>query len=222
MFTVDIPYVPVQDTPIVLAQAATTAAGGATSSPDYLLKTCMEVSSSTASRAVPNLVDAAGMLVVQIGNREHRYIDPATATVKLILLENAKHGELVPETSGSGWVSYTYSSKPGYLGKDEAVFLAEFQGKRYKVVVNLVVSKDLIENPLTSDMTPVCPEPQLIKIKSKPSSGSPGYDLNPIITIADLPGTAVGQTTANTITLDTDAAGYGWFADSTPYENDER
>src|SRR6266581_3181205 len=198
MFTVDIPYVPVQDTPIVLAQAATTAAGGTTSSPDYLLKTCMEVSSSTASRAVPNLVDAAGMLVVHIGNREHRYIDPATAIVRLTLLENAKHGELLPKTSGSGRVSYTYSSKPGYLGKDEAVFLAEFQGKRYKVVVNLVVSKDLVENPLTSDMTPVCPEPQLIKLKSKPSSGSPGYDLNPVIAIADLPCTAVGQTIANT------------------------
>ena len=71
------------------------------------------------------------------------------------------------------------------MGKDKAVFLAEFQGKRYMVVVNLVVSKDLIENPLTSDMTPVCPEPQLIKLKSKPSSGSSGYDLNPIIAIAD-------------------------------------
>jgi len=40
MFTMDVPYVPAQDTAIVLAQAATPAA---TATPaDYLLKTCME------------------------------------------------------------------------------------------------------------------------------------------------------------------------------------
>ena len=168
MFTVDIPYVPVQDTPIVLVQAATPAAGSATPFPDYLLKMCTEVASSNASQAVMNRIDPAGWLAVELGNRAGVSIDQATrATIKITLLESATHGALDPKTSDSGRVSYTYSSKPGYLGKDEAVFLAEFQGKRYKVVVNLVVSKDLIENPLTSAMTPVCPEPQLIKLQKR-------------------------------------------------------
>ena len=41
MFIMDVPYAPMQDTPIVLAQAADTS-----SQPDYLLKTCDEVSSA--------------------------------------------------------------------------------------------------------------------------------------------------------------------------------
>src|SRR6266568_1220037 len=48
-------------------------------------------------------------------------------------------------------------------------------------------------------------------------ANTPGISLN----LVDLPGGAVGQTTANTITLDTDAAGFGWFIDPTPYENEE-
>ncbi len=41
------------------------------------------------------------------------------------------------------------------------------------------------------------------------------------ITIADLADGYLALTTGTTITLDTDAAGYGWFIDSTPTSNDE-
>jgi len=41
------------------------------------------------------------------------------------------------------------------------------------------------------------------------------------ITFADLPGSAVGQTVGNTITLDTNAAGHNWFIDTTPWDNSE-
>jgi hypothetical protein len=39
--------------------------------------------------------------------------------------------------------------------------------------------------------------------------------------IADLSGLTLAQTVDNTITLDSDAAGYGWFIDSTPGTNSE-
>jgi hypothetical protein len=39
--------------------------------------------------------------------------------------------------------------------------------------------------------------------------------------IADLTGLTLGQTAGNTITLDADAAGYGWFIDSTPGTHSE-
>ena len=39
--------------------------------------------------------------------------------------------------------------------------------------------------------------------------------------IADLPGALLGQARGNTITIDTNAAGYGWFIDSTPADNRE-
>lgn len=41
------------------------------------------------------------------------------------------------------------------------------------------------------------------------------------VTTADLSGGAVGQTTGSSITLDTNAAGYSWYIDYTPYLNDE-
>lgn len=39
--------------------------------------------------------------------------------------------------------------------------------------------------------------------------------------VADLPGDLLGQASGNTITLDVDAAGYGWFIDATPGEDSE-
>ncbi|WP_257736858.1 matrixin family metalloprotease [Halothiobacillus diazotrophicus] len=41
------------------------------------------------------------------------------------------------------------------------------------------------------------------------------------VNTADLTGSAVGSTSGATITLDTDAAGYGWYIDYTPYLNEE-
>ena len=39
------------------------------------------------------------------------------------------------------------------------------------------------------------------------------------IQIADLPGTLLGETIGNKIVIDRDAAGYGWYIDSTPYDD---
>jgi hypothetical protein len=58
---------------------------------------------------------------------------------------------------------------------------------------------------------------------SAPSTGSGQAStlLNSGITlnIADLPGGAVGETTGTSITLDTNAAGYGWYVDPNPAAN---
>ncbi|TVS20962.1 MAG: hypothetical protein EA424_01310, partial [Planctomycetaceae bacterium] len=39
--------------------------------------------------------------------------------------------------------------------------------------------------------------------------------------IADLPGTLLGQTLGTTILIDRNAAGFGWFVDRTPWDNEE-
>jgi hypothetical protein len=41
------------------------------------------------------------------------------------------------------------------------------------------------------------------------------------IELADLPGLTLGQTIGSLVLLDLDAAGYGWFIDPTPVENEE-
>ena len=46
--------------------------------------------------------------------------------------------------------------------------MAEFQGKLYKIVVDIKVLDVVVEN------IPVCPPPKLIKV-TKPSSGDSGY-----------------------------------------------
>ena len=233
MFTMEVPYVPVQDAPIVMAQAT---ASGATTQPDYLLKTCEEVPSVGGIVTAMNLVDPAGSLAANIGNRDHRWIDSDTvATIKITQLQGTTHGKLILDEkagkystpvgtpdgkiiyqeTGAARVSYIYESKPGYVGKDKAVFLAEFEGKRYKIVIDLVVSTVIDEN------SPQCPPTKLIKV-SKPTTGSSGIDLGGItLNIADLPGGAVGETTGTSITLDTNAAGYGWYVDPNPASNSD-
>jgi hypothetical protein len=41
------------------------------------------------------------------------------------------------------------------------------------------------------------------------------------VQVADLPGNLLGETVGRTILVDRDAAGYGWFIDSTPQDDSE-
>ena len=168
MFIMDVPYVPAQETSIVLAQAATLAAGGSAQQPDYILKVCQETESTGDPRSAMRGVDPAGWLAVYLGNRSDRdiYGDSATlASIKTTLLEGTKHGEITAEVDNTGRTSYGYDPVPEYVGKDRAVFMAEFEGKRYKIVIDLRVFI------MVNEYKPVCPQPQLIKVK-KPASGS--------------------------------------------------
>jgi hypothetical protein len=157
-----------------------------------------------------------------LGSRSNRDIlnDSATvARIKITLFENTTHGKLISKTA-AGRVYYIYDAEPGYEGKDKAVFMAEFEGKKYKVIVNLLVGSVEAIGEST------CPEPILFKVNGKPVSGStgndPGYSLNSVsVTFAALDGGALGQTTGGNITLDTNAAGNGWFIDTTPSDNSE-
>lgn len=204
MFVMDVPSVPPQDTPVVLVQAA---APGATSQPDFILKDCQETEHTADPRSALRGVDPAYALKNYIQNRDNHYVDLAVIK-NVTMLEGAKHGEITSGTSNYGRVVFRYDPEPGYLGNDRAVFMAEFEGKRYKIVIDLHVLTIIHDNvDLTS-----CPPPQLIKVNGKPASGSLGIDLNNIsVGISDLTGAAVGQTVGTTITLDTNAAGYNWF-----------
>lgn len=179
------PIVP--ETPIVLAQAE---AAGATPQPDYLLNICQETPSAGDTTTAMNGVNPAGWLRNYLESKDNRVVDLANIK-NLTLLESTKHGELVPHTSSSGILYYMYTPIYKYMGDDRAVFTAEFEGKRYTIVVNLIVQKTVDEN------TPLCPRPTLIKV-TKPSSGASGYgssyDLSSVsVTLADLSGGAFAQ-----------------------------
>ena len=221
MFIMDVPSIPAQETPIVLAQAVAPATG-TTPQPDYILNACKETESTGDASSAMRAVDPASWLATFLGNRDNRIIDMATrATIKPTLLQGTQHGNLLSSVSNTGRTTFHYDPTPDYIGNDRAVFLAEFEGKVYKIVLELKVKLIVNEN------NPTCFEPTLIKVtKPKPSSGATGsgtgYDLASVsVTFADLAGAALGQTNANGITLDTNAAGNGWFIDTTPGLNEE-
>jgi hypothetical protein len=169
MFTMDIPYEPIQDAPIVLAQAAVSGAGSGTQQPSYLLKTCNELPSGAEDWITP-----AGWLAVSLGNQNHRDIlddRAALASIKITLLDAPKHGTFTSNFTGQ---AYLYVPEPDYLGNDKAAFMAEFEGKYYRIVANLIVAVHTNEN------MPLCPAPTLIKLNPKPASGSLGIDLGAI------------------------------------------
>ncbi|HLP97406.1 MAG TPA: hypothetical protein VK149_03060 [Sideroxyarcus sp.] len=161
---------------LVLAQAATPA--GSTPKPDFILNTCVETESTGDPRSAMRGVDPAGLLAVYLQNHDNRTVDMAMlSAIKTTMIEGTKHGKIFSESDNVGLTSYHYDPTPDYIGNDRAVFLAEFEGKVYRIVVNLVVSLQVNENPLLPGQQPVCLPPQLIKV-TKPSSGSFSYGLN--------------------------------------------
>ena len=164
MFIMDVPYVPAQDAPIVLAQAATPSA---TPSADFILNGCKETEHTTDPRSAMRGVDPASMLRNYIENRGTRLIE-LSEIKNLTMLQGTQHGKIFSEIDNVGLTSYHYDPAPGYLGDDQAIFMAEFEGKRYKIVVDIKVLDVVVEN------IPVCPPPKLTKV-TKPSSGDSGY-----------------------------------------------
>jgi Matrixin len=124
-------------------------------------------------------------------------------------LESPKHGRLQPNNGGG----YSYIPDTGYLGSDRATFLVEFGSKKLKMVHTIRVLEGVADNAY--DDKRYCPNGRYWKISSV-------IDLpTPFVEFADLPGGSVGQATGTNITLDTNAAGHGWFVDTTPDNNDE-
>jgi len=163
--------------------------------------------------------------------------------VKITLLKSPAHGDLIPNARYPNGV-FIYHANQGYLGIDQMSFEVEVLGKKFKVIYALVVqnsntdgpteeaeaaikkckqnlkgsSLDIIELPTEGFVS----DEELAKLHSLVSfalgSGTLG---NGGLSFADLPAGAVGQTVGQTITLDTNAAGHGWFVDTTPGDNSE-
>jgi hypothetical protein len=172
MFIMNMPYAPSQESHIVLAQAATPGAG-ATPQPDYILKDCQETESTGDPRSAMRGVDPAYGLANYLNSHSSKQVVFDLASIKTTLLQGTKHGELVAGTSNYGRTVYGYDPIPEYVGNDQAVFMAEFEGKRYKIVIDLHVFWTVGENDPSATS---CPKPQLIKANGKPVSGSSGYD----------------------------------------------
>jgi hypothetical protein len=108
---------------------------------------------------------------------------------------------------------FSYTPEPGFLGKDSALYMAEFEGKLYKIQMNILVTKGFSDEMHTESP---CPPDEMIKIEESKSE-IPAFDWSSVsIVFGDLPDGVLAQTLNGTITLDNNAAGHGWFIDNTP------
>lgn len=122
-------------------------------------------SASSPPNPTFNTVSPAGMLGSYLANRRRVDVDKFDfSAIKISLLEGTKHGALLLVKDNTG-PYYIYNPVKNYEGKDRAVFMAEFEGKRYRIVIDLRVSKFVNEKG-----EPVCPDPKLIKV-NKPQAG---------------------------------------------------
>jgi hypothetical protein len=159
---------------------------------------------------------------------------------KITIVQQPKHGFLTngiwdsnkgqfvsqPDDTPQRWLNqYNYWPETGYEGKDFAVISVEKDGVKVTVYYFLHVTVAVNAHYLCERKEGVW----------KISSTTPALDnarlqvlldaanINNIVnvTFADLASGAVGQASGTTITLDTNAAGHGWFIDSTPGLNEE-
>ncbi len=198
--------VPAYDTPIVLAQAAV---GSATPTADFIFNQCQEIDHQKGPTSAFHVVDPAAMLSVywaSIG----RKLD--LADIKVTLLQGSTHGKITSVIDNTGRSWYRYDPAPGYLGDDQAKFMADavYEGKHYRTMI--IVQIKVLES--VDEKSPSCPDPVMIKAP-KPSSGDSGFgtgynlasvsvnfaDLAGVQTIGDAPRFPAHLTTEHTAML---------------------
>jgi hypothetical protein len=235
MFVMDMPDLPPQYAQVMLVQASQSQPAKY----DRTIGICQAIENPPhpdyPQGSAVNSMQPVGELRQYFRKQEKQKLEgPSTVNV----LEMPKHGELKDQgtfviTHGAkvdtGERGYSYLPSPGYLGDDRAVLQVEIAGMKIKVVYSFHVVESM-----GNDANEIFCGPSRYKRLSVPSNSDPLAAQDPVqltsfltgavnanLAFSDLPGTAVGQTTANTITLDLDAAGHGWFIDATPYDNSE-
>jgi hypothetical protein len=166
-------------------------------------------------------------------------VDISRAQIKVLdIIRQPAHGQLLMDETdpyGGG----IYRPNQGFLGKDRAEAIVSVGQDVVRVVYTFVVQTEAVDNLRSRDdsakvMKKLCPRGFLWKISEMPagsiSDSATAYHATPLqsllsgldpISFADLPGASLGQANSTNITLDDNAAGYGWFIDYTPYLNEE-
>jgi hypothetical protein len=257
MLFMDMPDVPPQYTPIIVAQASQAQQQGV----ERTIGICHPIENRLESKlSAVNSVSPVGAAYSYLKNIEHRKIDDAAyLAAKMTLLQAPTHGELLLDDDSGSYFSSDYT----YTGPDQATVLVEIGDYRVKVTYHFVLMQNVPgsnDEGTATDNKNICPNGHIWKITTTndasgnfivssidylpPTTSAAGATVGDIatlastlgasvlstltgdtsgvnLTFADLPGAAVGQTVGSSITLDTNAAGNGWFIDTTPGQNEE-
>ena len=145
MFTMDMPDVPPQNMPVLIAQANQAQAGDVKTL--RTIGVCQPAPNQPRIYSLENVVEPKGEAAFYLRSYEHKNVaDSDSSTVTI--LQQPKHGvlRLVTEAdrgklfdSGAALLDpdaslYAYLPNDGYLGKDKAVVLVEIAGVKIKVI----------------------------------------------------------------------------------------
>ena len=117
-------------------------------------------------------VDPAYMLKNYIQGRDNRVVELVDIK-NVVMLQNTTVGKITSVVDNTGRSWYRYDAPANYEGNDKAAFMAEYQGKLYKIVLEIHVF-EVVDESASS-----CPPSKLIKV-TKPSSGLSDYNFNSI------------------------------------------
>gem|GEM_PF-1257979 len=232
MFTLDMPNEAPSPPMVIVAQASTTqverdgkmramgVCAVATSNPD--------TPRYSAEALGPGYVAESYFFFYENGkkfgkgyDKEGNRIDAPSISIKVIA--PPKHGEFVESPNGH---QYMYAPDVGYVGNDKVIFEVMVEGQPVRVVYVIKVRENFYHSQGQFDkyckvarwkisLFPSQTPDDLTTLLSTAASAFVGF--------ADLPGSAVAQTTgyynSGQITLDTNAAGWGWYIDPTPLDN---
>ena len=244
MFTIDMPDQSYAHAPVVVAQASSPQT--ATQKLNRTIGVCHLASNAPDDqRLAGNVISPAQSVARYFRKIGRPEFEDMVTTSKVTMLKAPTVGELNDMGSivyedgrpiDTGIRQFRYLAVPDYEGTDKATFLVEIGGLKVKVVYRFVVANSGWGG--TDGYDPFedrqyCPNGRAWRISSLSDYSSflagqsvdfssalsalPGLTLS----VAALPGASLGQTSGTALTLDTDAAGHGWYIDYTPYLNEE-
>ena len=232
MFTIDQPNVPPHTSPVIVAAKAKP-----NTQRERVLGVCGLVELYGSGQAELNPVLRANdyFLTDKPYPKSSYRAEIADGLAKITILQQPTHGKVEPTSPGLQLNRSRYVPNEGYEGTDSAILQVEGNGHKIKLKYFFKVTSGAGESALDNK---AC-KGLFWKISSLPTdpislaSLQRSNDLasilasasNALTSFTNLPGTAVGETVstgiAATITLDTNAAGHGWFIDTTPVDNSE-
>ncbi len=199
------------------------------------LKACQDVESAISGPGVNNLLvvqQTAGALGYKFNKENGRYDQSAKEFHRIAdlvrVVSRPLHGSVV--RMDGDFPVWQYIPEVGYVGKDRVSFFVEANGKRVLMTYNLWVTPVINERqdghqdcdfvkfgqvPVDWSLDSLKALVNMSGFLSAASSIELGFD--------DLQGSSVGTTVGEgptaQITLDSNAAGHGWYIDPTPLDN---
>jgi hypothetical protein len=161
-------------------------------------------------------------------------VDVSKVKIKIVsIVRQPEHGRLFIDDTDQYGSGFYYPDK-GFIGKDRVEAIVSVGSDLVRVVYYFAVQSKAVDNLTRSEEKKLCPKYSwIISGTSAKDSGLSTWDDKFVAMFpgfgkagfASLDGAILAQTIGTgadaQITLDTNAAGHGWFIDPTPTDNEE-